>query len=497
MGFNLLDDATVLLHERFVVRQILQILSQEELVQGNLLDSPERQIRPPDDFCDTVLPVANNGVEFPMKRVDPLGETKIGPHGQLENGQKFLFNYFTLPSRNKNGTYFVLVRDLMQGLNCDKDTLEVDFLNSHPQLYPLNATPDELSLLKANGILGDSSTETKFVTTRSSFVLFGAAVVAEGTRLVDDYWETLGKEQNFSSHHRVHKLSFKTFDLVKLLKPAAFSTFKSQDKSYPSPDESSFDLPYTIINEQFSPEIREEFGRQFSVGQHIDVVVPGQSITGSLELSAQFKVPKYHSKNSFLQANQINGLDIPIEKHEALLNGINTGNRNSASPGATPHDSTPASVNTSFVKPPKQVSRMLSNILDSSINLSTARNTDEMNVISAKNSYNVADRGVTSQLSLNIDGWKFDGLPVFANDVAQTQDVHYSAKGLPTYIKSNLVSRLKHLTPNQIKEIEHQHDCIFVNVGLQRVRQLRNQKWTKYWQYKSGIPMGLRKRDKK
>ena len=87
-----------------------------------------------------------------------------------------------------------------------------------------------------------------------------------------------------------------------------------------------------------------------------------------------------------------------------------------------------------------------------------------------------------------IPGWKFTQLPTTTNQELPTT---FSSGGLPIYNKLKLPSRLKELTPNQIKDLERSHDVVQLNKVLGNVRKVRNSRWTKFWQYKAGVPVGL------
>ncbi|CAL9737557.1 SWI/SNF global transcription activator complex subunit Swp82p [Monosporozyma servazzii] len=457
-------------HNLYLVRQTLQIISQEELISGLLDHNPRKQLNiPPEYFQDKVSD--GDLDEFKFKQNDSAGDSKIDRNGKLlisGTGKDFLFNYFQLPGHGNK--FWMLLDDLIRLVD-DEHLDQNGFTNKYKQqILPIKATENEINFLKQNSLLdinfqGD---DVKLVTTRSAYISFGAQLISQGTRILDDYWETLAKQQNFTTHHRVFKYSNKLIELIKQLKPQAFENHRKVEDTSEAGIESetfAFDIPYTIVTEQSSKEIREEYGKNFSQGQHIDAVIPGQSISGSLEFSAQFKVPKYHSKNSFLQATQIKGLDTPIGEHD--YNKNDTAHTTSSLTG----DSAQGTLET------KHVNRMLSNIMGSN----TGKEVEDKSILHTGN------KPISS--SLNIKGWKFDSLPV--GNQAQLEKHDHSIRGLSYFEKEKLLKRLNYLTPNQIKETEHCHDCLFVNVGLQRVRKIRDTRWIKYWQYKNGLPMGL------
>ncbi|CCF57362.1 hypothetical protein KAFR_0C03700 [Kazachstania africana CBS 2517] len=494
--FRIRED-TILSHKRFVVKHVLQIIRQDELIQGPLNDYPMKYLRAPPDCFDITTNNDTLLLEYPQKQKDSNGERKIDSSGKLQNGQKYLFSTFTLPGRGS--TLFVLVQDLLKAINYQTSD-EDHFLANHPQFLAIKCNDSDNKFLKEQLHI---SGEARFVAARTAFIMFGALVVASGTRLIDDYWETLGPMQGLTTHHRVYKLSNHLISKVELLKP---SYFHKEEKSNISTMERTitFESPYPTITEQPSLEMREEFAKQFAQGQHITSLVPGQSISGSLELKAQFKQPRYHSKNSLLQAAQLKALNMPIGKHEELMNQPNTNMPNNTTMNAamdnsstslaslagsvdTPNNTYVGDAGDSVPSPgivTKPFKRMLSNILDTSV--SKVKKTEEMDALT-----NVTSGSSKTDSSLNLNGWKFESLPLKGRDNLSNKNESFSFKGLPYYDEAKLLERLKKLTPKEITELEHLHDSVYLDSGLQKMRKIRKQKWSKYWQYKAGIPIGL------
>lgn len=458
----------ILRHERVLIKQMVLISSEHELIQGPLDQFPRKGVNTP-QFAGHDRVKDESMMAYAMLEKDPLGEKKISVTGHLHGGRCYLFNTFTLI---KSSHLFVLVSDLINTIQFEGS--EGAFSEKYDQFMPLELLKDEENFLVKEGLLSSPGSDAKYITARSAFVQFGAAVIASGTRILDDYWENIAKQQGLTPHHRVFKLSNKLIQTLKSLKPSLFPTV-TRAKMITGKDGKFFESPFLTVTEQVVPEIRQEYGREFSQGQHIGVVVPGQSINGSLELSAQFKVPKYHSKNSFQQATQYKALDTPIGMQQPPT-GVNYG---LSATGSRSISSVPSS--THINKPGK---RLLSNILDTGINTIKSKKSEEHELISASNG------NVSTNETLNINGWKFESLPLRSSELSATS--HHSVRGLPFYEKEKLLNRLKSLTPNQVKEVEHLHDSVFLNTGLQNVRKVRLKKWTKYWQYKSGVPVGLR-----
>ncbi|OXB41860.1 uncharacterized protein HLK63_K12661 [Nakaseomyces glabratus] len=480
-------------HERTLIKRTAQILNEKDLLAGSPDEVPNKSIKIP-NYCEPGREIEEHTYSYKMLKQDQHGEKKVRYDGLLI-GRHYLFNVFTLESRHP--VYFVLVTDLMKTLSVDSMIDEDEFLRENKELFPQITSDDEASFLKEVGLLESVNNsefqkhKIKFVSARSAFIKFGAAVVASGQRVNDDYWENEAKIQGFNSHHRVFKLSKKQLNILKLLNPGVSKIKETKQK--PTSQEGQnwwlhFEQPYSTITEHPQSDIKEDYEKLNEIGDQQPPLIPGQNISGSLELSAQFKVPRYHSKNSFLQATQLNALDIPIGEHEKLRNeqsnetsasvsenGPISNNFQSQSHSQSPIPSAPVN---------KPLRRMLSSILDNNVNSIKVKRSEEQEAL------NSTAEITTSNSSLNIDGWKFESLPLI--DRTGSGEVKFSGRGLPFYNKSKILNRLAMLTPNEIKELEHFHDAVFFNTGIQKVRKIRKQKWLKYWQYKMGIPIGLK-----
>lgn len=541
----LVQPETLHSHDLFLVKHTVPLAGQDELLQGPLNQFPKKTIQLPINCFNTNINNDDTILEFPLSQRDPVGERKISIFGHLLNGSNFLFNTFTL---NRIGqTNLVLVKDLMKALQFEQ-SMPV-FLQQHSYLLTHIPTRDDMVFLYEQNIIKHtgSNIETStlqerenllFITCKNAFVVFGAAIIASGHRLADDYWESFGKQQGFTQHHRVHKLPQRLINLVCQLKPSlnksSFEKIEAEDHIISQNDSSSssyvdpisFGSPYPTITEQPSKEIRDEYIEQFSKGQHIMTVMPGQSINDALELTAQFKIPKYHSKNSFLQASQMKALDVPIGKPlEEQNNNSNTDTTNAASlssmtsfsnsvksAGRTNSnlnfnnysDNVESETTTAAASPnfstSKPMSRMLSNLLDSSNNNNNSmtkskKNDDNSDSPATPSASHTTTSHSKTNAILNINGWKFETLPIRENPIQMMNSINdtHTYRGLPIYERDSLLVKLKTLTPNQIKEIEYSHDSLFLNTGIQRMRSIRKKKWGKYWQYKTGIPIGLKK----
>ncbi|SCU77233.1 LAFA_0A00364g1_1 [Lachancea sp. 'fantastica'] len=392
--------------------------------------------------------IADSGDCYVLLQGDQQGESKIDRFGKLLGNRHFLFSSFCLSSRPRQ--VYVLLGDLLKclgvSLSCEQ------FLQQHQQLLGVPASPEEVVALKqANLISGiESDQPSLFVTAKSVFMLFGARVILGGARLVDDYWEELAKEQGFSPHSRVFFMSAKILKTLEQLKP----TVHADDNK--DIEEISSEPPYVVISEQMSPQVRQEYARQLAQGERQELIIPGQNIVGSLELSAQSKLPKYHSKISLQAATQMGIHDTPI--------------------GTMPLVPTAAGA-------PSHSEKIEKESADNKRDALVIAKVDKGGLTQWVNS------GIVAQdVSLNINGWKFDSLPVKSTD---NEDLKFSIKGLPLYDSTKLAERLKRLTPSEINEMQHIHDAVYLNTKLQNARKIRKTRWTKYWQHKAGLPIGL------
>lgn len=443
-------------HERVLIKQSIA----EAELQGPLEELPKKSVDIP-DYTGAEKTENELCLAYRMVVTDPLGEKKVSPTGELQDGRQYLCDTFkTADSPN----LLVLVSHLMSALQYEGT--EDAFLGTYNQLLPFTASTEVRDVMVEKGFVAKVEGELKYVSARSAFVQFGAALVASGTRVIDDYWEVVAKKQNLTPHDRVFKLSKRLSEALKKLKPQLFLQ-PSPPIEHTSSDR-VFEPPYLTVTEQPSAEIRQQYGREFANGEHTAAVVPGQNISGSLELSALFKIPKYHSKNSFQQATQMKVLDSPIGIQPQTNGTDATAAEQIQSPG-TPQPT---------IKPSK---RMLNSILDAGPFVK-AKKIEEQEEQYGQHTPASVDE------DLHINGWKFDLLPLKTSDDTVSQR---SSRGLPLYDKDRLIPRLNKLTPNQIKEFEHSHDSLYLNLGLQNVRKIRSKKWLKYWQYKTGAPIGL------
>lgn len=447
-NFHPVPDSVLKNHELFVLKTTLSILNNPDLVLGDLDKLPNRLPELPSFTIKERL--SDNNDSYVLGKGDLSGEAKIDKQGHLKGSRNYLFPTFSYscPENNNSENLYVLVKDLIMALNLNDD--EQHFLQKYSDLYPMDAPDNLLEYLKSKKALPKDVTSAKYTTARSAFLVFGAAILASGSRVIDDYWEQLSKEQGFQTQHRVYILSSKLIDMIHAIEPKfshhvttldTNTTLESQSKSPSSIDgirvnqnssadpDPQFENPFLTVTEIPSTEVRREFLNHLANGNPT-AIIAGQTIHGSIQLSNAYKIPKYHYKNSFASAQQNNALDTPIGTHTHPVESHNFGRGRKAN----------------YVPP------------------------EETDVLA------------------QIPGWKFTQLPTTTNQELPTT---FSSGGLPIYNKLKLPSRLKELTPNQIKDLERSHDVVQLNKVLGNVRKVRNSRWTKFWQYKAGVPVGL------
>ena len=486
---SIVEPSDYLAHDKFLLREVIQISSEDQYLQGPLSELPNRSISIP-TFA-AIRDENDSKCAFSMTQRDPKGESKISEKGALLGGRKYMCNTFTLKS--KNDITFILLKDLLKTLRYDGT--EDSFLACYDQLRPVEASESDIELLKKFKLVSledfpvnDTTIDKRirYIIAKSAFVQFGASIILCGTRVVDDYWETLAKEEGFTNRFRVFSMSKKLEELFYILQPHfKYKSLKKNKELHENEVDNpidNFENPFFTVFEQTSSDIKTEYLEKFSKGDVVNLSLPGQNINGSIEINHKYKVPKYHNRYSFLQATQANAMDIPIW-NETNDTGDKTDIESVvASPPSSNSEiivSELSSVNTN-----KPLSRMLSSIIDPF---------PATRLVKKSSREDLSNVFENSDNPLNINGWKFDALPTFSETNKIDKIKKYSHKGIPIFDKDKLIARLQRLTPNQIKELEHVHDSVSVCTGLQSVRELRKKQWTKYWQYKAGVPVGLRK----
>ncbi|SCV02295.1 LAMI_0G17634g1_1 [Lachancea mirantina] len=439
-------------HKLFLLKNSLSIPAEYIRSLGPLQEPPLKYPKVPHFVMKERLTTDSDA--YVLIKRDSQGETKLNQNGSPIGSRNFLFTSFSFPKGPS--TMYALVRDVMAALGISSGV--ENFFEQNSSLYPNKLSADQEEFLRAHKVLDHVAPDERyFVTTRSVFMLFGAQVIVAGTRVVDDYWELSAREQGFGPHHRVFSVPQKILTLVKALS-------MNSDVTKPEEVQASsgmvWENPLLTVSEQPSEDLRNEYGKAFWGGEHLAMIVAGQNISGSVELSAHYKMPKYHSRTISQLASQNGAQDTPIGEL-APTNLVTVGASETVS---------------------KSSKRLLNEILEPSSETRFAKG------------------GITQALipddhhdaSLNINGFKFDALPL---KISGNKDQSYSLRGLPLYDKNKLQRRLLRLTPNQVVTLEHEHDAVFLTTGLQSAREGRSIRWRKYWQHKAGLPVGLRRKD--
>lgn len=241
--------------------------------------------------------------EYVYSKTDPKGEQKITENGYLLGGRKYIITTFTLPGRGKK--LYVLGTEAAKFLN-HRDAFVL--FNKFKQLYKSKTNDEERKFLEDNNfsISKIKSRSVAVTTAKNLFMLFGARVIKSGKRVEDDYWEEAAIEQGFKSTDQVFPLEKGYSSKPEVLRPRT-----SVNKSLPT-------LPRTNLVTPLPPlEDRKEYLVASSTGNPSQVL-PGQGISGGIELATVATIPKYKQEGS----NTV--------KHRSLLSSLST-NTSSAS----------------------------------------------------------------------------------------------------------------------------------------------------------------------
>ena len=269
--------------------------------------------------------------------------------------------------------------------------------------------------------------------------------------------------------------------------------------------------PYISRRGAGRPALATDSSQLITVTGLQHVIVPGQNITGGIELSSQYKVPRYATKIAYMQWQ--NSLNVPIgevsnDRSEsamsAELNEQEDGPYQNANlePGSSsdfpnsfasvvPTQSDSAShlaAHSGFTSGSSgKNKRLLSGLLgDDTFQQKKKAAYYVRRYFESQNGDGIVDKNV----QLNIDPWKFETLPLRKSYGSKRSEMKYNSKGLPIFEDENqLKNRLRKLTPQQVMELQHQHDSVQLNKGISKLVTQRNEKWRKYWLYKAGLPL--------
>ncbi|CCH41805.1 SWI/SNF global transcription activator complex component SWP82 [Wickerhamomyces ciferrii] len=227
--------------------------------------------------------LTEDGVDYEVTKTDPKGEEKITENGYLLGGRQYILSTFTLPGRGKK--LFVLGTEAAKFLN-SRDAFVL--FNKYKQLCKSTASDEERKFLeKCNfSISKIKSRSVAFTSARNLYMVFGARILKKGKRIVDDYWEDSAKEQGFKETDQVFPVDRNTtVPKPEVLKP------KPAPKPLPKAPKVTFINPLPPI------EDRRDYLTTFSQGNPIQVL-PGQGITGGLELASVATIPKYKNEHT-------------------------------------------------------------------------------------------------------------------------------------------------------------------------------------------------------
>jgi SWI/SNF complex component SWP82 len=255
-----------------------------------------RDIKP---FVDTEkVNEFNDGYEYIAK--DPLGEQKVSENGFLAGGRKYLFTTFTLPGKGKR--LYVLPTEAAKVLSY-RDSFILFLRNK--SLFRTICDDEDRKFLDSSGfnISKIKSRSVALINAKSLFVAYGARVIIAGKRVTDDYWEEQLTEQGFTPSDAV-------FPHRRRLGPRKKKTLQTINKVALIDPKLKLKLPTVSYVSPLPPlEARIEYLTSSSEGGQSQVL-PGQGITGGLELASVTTIPKYRneSSNTTKQKNMLSSL---------------------------------------------------------------------------------------------------------------------------------------------------------------------------------------------
>ncbi|KAH3666726.1 hypothetical protein WICMUC_005543 [Wickerhamomyces mucosus] len=216
---------------------------------------------------------------------DFKGETKITENGVLTNGKKFLINTFTLPGRGKE--LFASGTEVSKFLNC-RDAFIL--YTRYKQLKRQIANEEERKFID-NSSLGLSKLKSRsisYTSVKNLYMVLGAKIVANGLRVVDDYWEDDLIAQGFTEKDQVSPVAVSR----RLLSTDSTKTHQISKPSQPSIINKSLYPKHILVTPLPLKEDRLEYIKNASKGETTQVL-PGQGITGGLELASIATIPQY------------------------------------------------------------------------------------------------------------------------------------------------------------------------------------------------------------
>jgi chromatin structure-remodeling complex protein RSC7 len=125
-----------------------------------------------------------------LPEVDESGETKVDINGHLQGGREYRCRTFTILNRGER--LYMLSTEPARALGFRDSYL---FFRNNPVLYKIIATEAEKADMIERELMPPSykGRAVGLVTARSVFKQYGAKIVVGGRRVIDDYWEKLGR----------------------------------------------------------------------------------------------------------------------------------------------------------------------------------------------------------------------------------------------------------------------------------------------------------------
>jgi SWI/SNF complex component SWP82 len=224
-----------------------------------------------------------DGDEYENLKVSRKGEQKVTRNGFLLGGRKYVFNTFTLPGRGKR--LFVLATEAAKMLNFRDAFL---LCSRTKQLYKYPASDSERQFLDECGFSVSKIRQRSVgvLSARGLFMNFGARTIINGKRVVDDYWEELAMQQGFTDENQVFPVD----------KNYGARASNHQRKDHPKKITKPVSSKVLMVHPIPPLEDRREYLQNSGKGE-ITQVLPGQGITGGVELANVSSIPKYKNEN--------------------------------------------------------------------------------------------------------------------------------------------------------------------------------------------------------
>lgn len=293
------SDETLTEHKEFALKFYLDTLtpdSKHRSRQQQLLE-----IRTPIIRKFTVEEDESNAGRFKYSETDDKGEAKITPNGHLLNGKKWLINTFTLPGRGKE--LFAASTEVAKFLQI-RDAFVM--FTRYKQLRKLYATDEERKFLDSSslGLSRLKSRQISLVNVKNLYMVFGCKLVAKGVRVEDDYWEDDIIALGFTPKDQVFP-TVVSFNKPKATTNASINSNTASQTSKKTLVKSSNYSKAFPLTPLPSMEDRNEYLANSRIGENTQVL-PGQGITGGLELASLSSHPQYRADSGQSKQSSFN-----------------------------------------------------------------------------------------------------------------------------------------------------------------------------------------------